>query len=216
MSQSGAGILLYPLTDAALGSGITSLAMEHADLPGHPVSAIAMRGKAALESWWADLLDKAGIPSPSQRAQELALLVDGATALVLIHSNRSYADAAAAAAKRLLGGHAPSASSRSRPRSARRNDEWRASEMTANGMGRLLPPEMVDCAGHHRPTWRSSYGYDCRAYLSRFDWHRHWQGCLPSPWEGDDAQELDGSGIGEFVCDFRNSLVNCSSPDRTN
>src|SRR5579871_2346670 len=69
------------------GAGFTRLAMELADLPGHPARAIAKRHKAALEAWWTTLLDKAGISSASERAREVALLMEGATALVLIHGD---------------------------------------------------------------------------------------------------------------------------------
>ena len=79
------------------GAGFTRLAMELADLPGHPARAVAKRHKAALESWWTDLLDKAGVSLPSERAREVALLMEGATALILIHGDRGYADAAARA-----------------------------------------------------------------------------------------------------------------------
>jgi AcrR family transcriptional regulator len=83
------------------GAGFTRLVMELADLPGHPARAIAHRHKAAVEAWYAELLAKAKVHSPSERAREVALLVEGATALILIHGDRSYADAAARAAKHL-------------------------------------------------------------------------------------------------------------------
>jgi AcrR family transcriptional regulator len=89
------------------GAGFTRLAMELADLPGHPARAVARRHKAALEAWWAGLLGGAGVPSSRERAREVVLLMEGATALVLIHGDRSYADAAAGAAKRLVGEAAP-------------------------------------------------------------------------------------------------------------
>jgi AcrR family transcriptional regulator len=85
------------------GAGFTRLAMELADLPGHPARAIAKQHKAALEGWWTDLLDKADVPLPAERAREVVLLMEGATALVLIHGDRGYAEAAARAAKRLIG-----------------------------------------------------------------------------------------------------------------
>jgi AcrR family transcriptional regulator len=94
------------------GAGFTRLAMELADLPGHPARAVAKRHKAALESWWADLLDKAGVPLPGERAREVVLLMEGATALILIHGDRGYSDAAARAAKRLIGEAAPEPSRR--------------------------------------------------------------------------------------------------------
>ena len=40
------------------GAGFTRLAMELADLPGHPARAIAHRHKAAMEAWWAGLLER--------------------------------------------------------------------------------------------------------------------------------------------------------------
>jgi AcrR family transcriptional regulator len=84
------------------GAGFTRIAMELADLPGHPAHAVARRHKRTVESWWAELLAKKGVRSPAERARELVLLIEGATALTLIHRERSYADAAANAAKRLI------------------------------------------------------------------------------------------------------------------
>jgi AcrR family transcriptional regulator len=84
------------------GAGFTRLVMELADLPGHPARAVARHHKAALEMWWTDLLRKAGAASPSERAREVMLLMEGAMAMILIHGDKSYADAAARAAKILL------------------------------------------------------------------------------------------------------------------
>ena len=84
------------------GSGFTRLAIELADLPGHPARSIARHHKAALEQYLAELLAKANVKSPRDRAREISLLTEGAMVMILIHGDRSYADAAAAAAKRLL------------------------------------------------------------------------------------------------------------------
>ena len=84
------------------GTGFTRLAMELADLPGHPARAIARRHKAAMEDWCAGLLERAGVAAPRERAREVVLLLEGTTALIVIHGDRAYADAAAEAAKRLL------------------------------------------------------------------------------------------------------------------
>jgi AcrR family transcriptional regulator len=84
------------------GAGFTRLVMELADLPGHPARVVARRHKAAVEAWYAELLSNAAISSPRERAREIALLAEGATALILIHGDRSYAESAARAAKRLL------------------------------------------------------------------------------------------------------------------
>jgi len=84
------------------GAGFTRLAMELADLPGHPARSISRRHKQAVEAWYAEMLAKAQVSSASERARELALLAEGATALILIHGDPSYAELAAGAAKRLM------------------------------------------------------------------------------------------------------------------
>ena len=84
------------------GAGFTRVAMELADLPGHPARAVTRRHKAAMESWHAEILATAKVAFPSERAREIALLAEGATALILIHGDRSYAESAARAAKQLL------------------------------------------------------------------------------------------------------------------
>jgi AcrR family transcriptional regulator len=84
------------------GAGFTRLAMELADLPGHPARAIAKRHKTAMEKWCAGLLERAGVPAPRERAREIVLLLEGTTALIVIHGERRYAQAALEAAQRLL------------------------------------------------------------------------------------------------------------------
>jgi AcrR family transcriptional regulator len=83
-------------------TGFTRIVMELADLPGHPARKIASRHKAALESWFEREFERREIRSPEMRAREIVLLLEGATALMLVHANRNYAAAAAEAAKRLL------------------------------------------------------------------------------------------------------------------
>jgi AcrR family transcriptional regulator len=84
------------------GSGFTRLVIELADLRGHPARLIARRHKAMLEGHLADLLASAHVASPRQLAREIWLLSEGAIALILIHGDRSYAVAAAEAAKKLI------------------------------------------------------------------------------------------------------------------
>ena len=55
-----------------------------------------------LEGHLADLLANADAPSPRELAREIWLLSEGAIALILIHGDRSYAAAAAEAAKKLI------------------------------------------------------------------------------------------------------------------
>jgi AcrR family transcriptional regulator len=84
------------------GTGFTRVAVELADLRGHPARAIARRHKTSVEAWLADLLRRARVPSPLTRAREVALLMEGAVLLMLVHGDRSYAATAAEAAKVLL------------------------------------------------------------------------------------------------------------------
>ena len=84
------------------GSGFTRLVVELADLPGHPARAIARRHKSTLEDELAQLLERAGVTRPRECAREIWLLSEGAISSILVHGDRSYADAAAAAALKLL------------------------------------------------------------------------------------------------------------------
>ena len=84
------------------GPGFTRMVMELADMPGHPARAVARRHKAEVERWYAEVLAKAKAKSPLECARQVALLTEGAAALILIHGDRSYADTAARAAKLLV------------------------------------------------------------------------------------------------------------------
>ena len=84
------------------GSGFTRLAIELADLSGHPARAIARRHKALMEQQLEALLAGARIASPKERARELFLLIEGTMVMILIHGDQNYCTAAAAAAKRLM------------------------------------------------------------------------------------------------------------------
>jgi AcrR family transcriptional regulator len=84
------------------GGGFTRVVMELADLRGHPARSIARKHKRAVEDWLATALASNQVPSASDRAREIMLLMEGAMALMLIHGNRDYAGAAARAAKALV------------------------------------------------------------------------------------------------------------------
>jgi hypothetical protein len=84
------------------GGGFTRVAVELADLRGHPARAIARKHKAAVEAWLADGFIAARVPSPRVRAREVMLLMEGAMLLMLVHGDRSYAKTAAQAAKTLV------------------------------------------------------------------------------------------------------------------
>ncbi|MBL8706394.1 MAG: TetR/AcrR family transcriptional regulator [Rhodospirillales bacterium] len=85
------------------GSGFTRLVIELADQRGHPARTIARRHKAMLEEHLAALFARAGVRAAKERAREIWLLSEGAISLMLVHGDRRYAEAAAAASKRLLG-----------------------------------------------------------------------------------------------------------------
>ena len=84
------------------GSGFTRLAIELADLSGHPARSMAHQHKALMEQQLATLLAKANVAAPRERARELVLLVEGAMVMLLIHGDRDYCTAAVEAAKRLV------------------------------------------------------------------------------------------------------------------
>ena len=84
------------------GSGFTRLAVELADLPGHPARRMARQYKAALERHWSDCLQGDGVPEAAAVAREILLLLEGTMVMILIHGDRSYTGAAARAAGRLL------------------------------------------------------------------------------------------------------------------
>ena len=86
------------------GAGFTRLTMELADLPGHPARAVARRHKAAVETWIAGELARRKVIAPQDCARQMMLLIEGAMALILVHGDRRYAKAAAAAAKQLVTG----------------------------------------------------------------------------------------------------------------
>jgi len=85
------------------GAGFTRLAMELADLPGHPARGVARRHKAAVEAWLCTELMRRGVRNADEASRELTVLLEGCLALILIHGKRDYAIAAARAASKLVG-----------------------------------------------------------------------------------------------------------------
>ena len=85
------------------GSGFSRVAMELADLPGHPARAIASRHKALIETRLAEMLARGKIASPKVRAREIWLLSEGAMTCMVLHGNPHYVETAKRAALRLMG-----------------------------------------------------------------------------------------------------------------
>lgn len=83
------------------GSGFTRLAMELADLPGHPARAVARAHKRSLEHWLTEVFGRLGAVEPGELARQVHLLTEGATALTLIFGGRHHVEAAGRAAQTL-------------------------------------------------------------------------------------------------------------------
>lgn len=84
------------------GSGFSRAAIEYADAPGHPARRAAKRHKAEVERAIATTLERQRVRDASATARELMLLLEGCNALVLIHGDARYADAAGVAAGALI------------------------------------------------------------------------------------------------------------------
>ena len=84
------------------GSGFTRIAMELADLPGHPARKIASRHKRQLEAYLAEALARAGAADAEDLARKIWILSEGAMALMLIHGDRAYCLSAEEAALALV------------------------------------------------------------------------------------------------------------------
>jgi AcrR family transcriptional regulator len=86
-----------------LGSGYSRIAMELADMPGHPARVAARRHKQIVEAWLADRLAGMGVEDSTEAAKRTMLLVEGTMTLILIHGDVSYAKSAAEAALLAVG-----------------------------------------------------------------------------------------------------------------
>lgn len=84
------------------GPGFTRMALELADLPGHPARVATRRHKAEVEAALAQRLAACGISSAQETARQVQMLLEGAMVMMLIHGDASCARLAAAAARKLL------------------------------------------------------------------------------------------------------------------
>ncbi len=84
------------------GSGFTRMAMELADLPGHPARIATRRHKSAVQAELARRLSACGARQAETAAAQVQMLLEGAMALILIHGDVRYARLAAAAARKLV------------------------------------------------------------------------------------------------------------------
>jgi AcrR family transcriptional regulator len=84
------------------GLGFTRVVIELADLRGHPARAIARQHKAIVERWVTEALKGSGVKAASERAREMIMVWEGAVVLTMVHGDRSYIGAGAAAARALV------------------------------------------------------------------------------------------------------------------
>ncbi len=84
------------------GSGFTRIAMELADLPGHPARVATRRHKGAVQAELARRLSACGVRNARDVAAQLQMLLEGAMALILIDGDVRYAKLAASAARKLV------------------------------------------------------------------------------------------------------------------
>jgi len=89
------------------GSGFTRMAMELADLPGHPARIATRKHKTAVQAELARRLAECRVRRPDEVAAQLQMLLEGAMILMLIHGEVRYAKLAAAAARQLVMRHRP-------------------------------------------------------------------------------------------------------------
>ena len=84
------------------GSGFTRVAMELADLPGHPARRAAHHHKVAVEDWLAMRLRELNVRESSDVARQFVVLMEGSVVLTLIHGDANYIASAAQAAIHLV------------------------------------------------------------------------------------------------------------------
>jgi AcrR family transcriptional regulator len=84
------------------GTGFTRVAMELADMPGHPARVTARRHKAAFEKWLATQFAAKQFHKPAVLARQIVLLIEGCNSLALIHGDVSYIKAASETARSLI------------------------------------------------------------------------------------------------------------------
>lgn len=84
------------------GSGFTRMALELADLPGHPARVATRRHKAAVQAELARRLAACGIADAAAIAAQAQMLLEGAMVLILVHGDAGYARLAGAAARKLV------------------------------------------------------------------------------------------------------------------
>ncbi|CAN7523052.1 TetR/AcrR family transcriptional regulator [Rhizobium rhizogenes] len=96
------------------GCGFLRTSVELINLPGHPAILAGRAHKKRVEDWLCSVFEEEGAAKEArQLARQVILLLDGAFAVVLLHRDPSYMEAAGEAAARLI--RASARSSQDRP-----------------------------------------------------------------------------------------------------
>ncbi len=89
------------------GCGFQRTAAELAGTPGHPALKAGASHKKRFEAWLADALAREGIGNAKTIARSIVVLLDGAAALMLVHRDPAYVEAAGAVAASLVSQRRP-------------------------------------------------------------------------------------------------------------
>jgi AcrR family transcriptional regulator len=76
------------------GCGFLRTVAELASTPGHPAVKAGAAHKKRFEQWLADVLAEHGIAERDELARQIVLLLDGAAAVMLVHRDAAYVEAA--------------------------------------------------------------------------------------------------------------------------
>lgn len=84
------------------GCGFLRTSAELANMPGHPAIRIGAAHKKKFEAWMTEEFSAAGYRSAAELARHVLLLLDGSFAVVLLHRDAAYMEAAGEAAHQLV------------------------------------------------------------------------------------------------------------------
>jgi AcrR family transcriptional regulator len=84
------------------GCGFLRTTAELANTPGHPAIKAGASHKKRFEAWLGRALDDSGIAGTEALARQILILLDGAGAVMLIHRDPAYVEAAGELAGKLV------------------------------------------------------------------------------------------------------------------
>lgn len=84
------------------GCAFLRTSAELANMPGHPAMKIGAAHKKDFESWFTAMFEAEGIATAAALARQVVLLLDGSFAVVLLHRDPAYMEAAGDAAFSLV------------------------------------------------------------------------------------------------------------------